>query len=324
MKTEKQWQPMGEYAKAGLCCPNCRNPLAQEGENLRCSNPGCGRIYPIVGGIPVLINEENSLFSISDYCIEDALRARLDKNSKEWMRWLPGISLNLRSNQNFHRFAELLLQKTPQPLVLVVGGRITGKGMEALSAYPSLRLVSSDIAFGPQTQLICDAHDIAFVDGFFDGVIAQAVLEHVLDPTRCVAELHRVLKPDGIVYAETPFMQQVHEGRYDFTRFTDLGHRRLFRWFSEIVSGAAGGPGMALAWSLRYFFLSFATAGWQRELIGALTRLGSFFWKYFDPILIRHPAAYDAAAGYYFLGRKSDAPLSDRELIKLYRGAILK
>jgi len=53
----------------------------------------------------------------------------------------------------------------------------------------------------------------------FDAVWIQAVLEHVLDPVRVVAEIHRVLRPGGLVYSEIPFMQEVHEGAYDFTRF---------------------------------------------------------------------------------------------------------
>ena len=71
-----------------------------------------------------------------------------------------------------------------------------------------------------------DAHDLPFVDAAFDAAVIQAVLEHVVDPQRVVAELHRVLREDGVLYSEVPFMQQVHEGAYDFTRYTDLGHRR--------------------------------------------------------------------------------------------------
>ena len=48
--------------------------------------------------------------------------------------------------------------------------------------------------------------------------------------------------------------------RYDFTRFTHLGHRRLFRRFEEIESGAVCGPGMTLAWSYTYFLTSFTTS----------------------------------------------------------------
>ena len=72
-----------------------------------------------------------------------------------------------------------------------------------------------------------------------DAVCVQAVLEHVVDPAGVVAEIERVLKSDGVVYAETPFMQQVHGGAYDFTRFTELGHRWLWRRFATIERGTA-------------------------------------------------------------------------------------
>jgi SAM-dependent methyltransferase len=195
-----------------------------------------------------------------------------------------------------------------------------GKGMEAILSIPSIEIIESDVSFGPRTALICDAHDIPFDDNSFDGVIVQAVLEHVLDPNRCVEEIHRVLKENGAVYAETPFMQQVHMGRYDFTRFTHLGHRRLFRKFEEVSSGPVCGPGMALSWSYEYFFLSFVKTKGAKDLVKGFTRLTSFWLKYFDYFLIDKPGTFDAASGYYFIGTKSDSILSDRELLKLYKG----
>ena len=54
------------------------------------------------------------------------------------------------------------------------------------------------------------------------------MLEHAVDPDRVAAGIHRVLKPQALVHAETPIMQQVREGAYDFTWFTVLGHRYLF------------------------------------------------------------------------------------------------
>jgi ubiquinone/menaquinone biosynthesis C-methylase UbiE len=59
---------------------------------------------------------------------------------------------------------------------------------------------------------VCDAHHLPFQIESFDGVIVQAVLEHVFDPNRYVEEIHRVLKMDAVVYAETPFIQQADEG----------------------------------------------------------------------------------------------------------------
>jgi len=129
-----------------------------------------------------------------------------------------------------------------------------------------------------------------------------------------------VLKKRGLVYAEIPFVIPGHFEQYDFTRFTHLGHRRLFRRFDEIDSGAVCGPGMALAWSYRSFRTSFTTSKIVRKLIYAIAAFTSFFLKYFDSFLIDKPGTIDAAAVTYFLGQKSDAVLSDREIIRKYRG----
>jgi hypothetical protein len=79
---------------------------------------------------------------------------------------------------------------------------------------------------------------------------------------------------------------------------------------------------MALAWSYTYFLLSFSRSTWVRRLIKAFAAFTSFFLKYFDYFLIDKPGAFDAASGYYFIGRRSDTALSDRELITLYQGAM--
>jgi ubiquinone/menaquinone biosynthesis C-methylase UbiE len=171
-------------------------------------------------------------------------------------------------------------------------------------------------------MVICDAHDIPFADGTFDGVIAQATLEHVVDPYRCVEEIVRVLKPRGLVYAETPFMQQVHMGAYDFTRFTHSGHRRLFRHFSEIASGPICGPGTALAWSYLYFLLSFVQSRVLRGLVRAFASLTAFHLKYADHYLMHEKGAIDSSSGFYFIGRKGKEVLSDRDLVRYYRGAV--
>src|SRR5205823_1246671 len=109
------------------------------------------------------------------------------------------------------------------PTILVVGGGTVGSGTDALYRDPAVRLIAFDVYGSPMTQLIADGHQIPLRDESVDAVLVQAVLEHVLDPAKVVAEIHRVLRPNGIVYAETPFLQQVHEAAYDFTRFTESG-----------------------------------------------------------------------------------------------------
>ncbi|MBI5397723.1 MAG: methyltransferase domain-containing protein [Verrucomicrobia bacterium] len=307
-----------------LRCPRCHAKLKHTGPQFECTNSECQTLFPIVDGIPVLINERSSVFSCEDFVSHRKTffsSTRDGKLKKTVRRLLPTLSKNIKGRKNYGRLSDLLLKQLSSPRILVLGGSILGQGMEDLANNTALDLVESDVAFGPRIMLICDAHDIPFENGSFDGVIIQAVLEHVADPYRCVEEIHRVLNDQGVVYAETPFMQQVHGGRYDFTRFTHLGHRRLFRRFDEIDSGAVCGPGMALAWSCQYFLLSFTTSKTLRAVIEIFTHLTSFYLKYFDHYLIDKPGALDAASGYYFMGRKGTQVLSDQDLIKLYKGA---
>lgn len=306
-----------------LRCPICYAELIQEGELFECTNHKCAAHFPILDGIPVLISEKSSIFLIDDFVSKrETFFANASENNLAGVlsRFLPAISKNIKGKSNYSRMNDILFMQSSTPCILVIGGSILGQGMKSLADNAAIDFVESDVSFGPRTMLICDAHDIPFENASFDGVIVQAVLEHVVDPYKCCEDIHRVLKNQGVVYAETAFMQQVHGGQYDFTRFTHLGHRRLFRRFEEIDSGAVCGPGMALAWSYQYFLLSFTTSRALRTFIRAVARLTSFFLKYFDYYLIDKPGALDAASGFYFMGRKSDQILSDRDLTKLYRG----
>jgi SAM-dependent methyltransferase/uncharacterized protein YbaR (Trm112 family) len=306
-----------------LRCPNCRGRLVRHNGKLGCANHNCKMQFPVVDGIPVLINDDHSVFARADFVSRRNTTFDLARGNfiHKLDRWLPTLGRNFTAKKNYRSFAGLLLKQTSQPVVLIVGGSILGRGMDVLAANPQIKMVETDVSFGPRTQVICDAHDLPFADSSFDGVVAQAVLQYVVEPARCLREIERVLKPHGIVYAESAFMQQVVHGRYDFFRFTHPGLRRLFRRFEEVDSGPVGGPGMALAWSCQFFLLSFATARWARRVIHAFTRLTLFWLKYFDALLLKKPGTYDAASGFFFMGRKSGMTLSDRELIARYRGA---
>ena len=310
-----------------LRCPVCRAELESVSDGFRCVAPQCGERFPIVNGVPILINEDRSVFSKDDFVSHRNTTFHLQPSRTEKLLYrllemLPSIGHSVGAERNYARLGSLLLDRTSAPRVLILGGSILGVGMEELTAKSGLELIATDVSFGPNTALICDAHDIPFDDETFDGVVTQAVLEHVVDPYRCVSEVHRVLKPGGLVYAETPFMQQVHMGAYDFTRFTHSGHRRLFRSFSEVSSGPICGPGMALAWSYQYFLLSFTTSRALRGFMRAFASLTAFYLKYFDRYLIDKPASIDAASGFYFMGRKETSTLCDRDLIRYYRGSV--
>jgi SAM-dependent methyltransferase len=285
--------------------------LSSAGDALQCIGT-CGRAFPIIDGVPVLIDPTRNIF--------DGIGGHGSGSASRLARFVPSISRNIRSRENYRDLAARL-SPLANPLVLVVGGQVLGDGIDELFKQPGLEIVESDVAMGERSTLLCDAHQLPFDDETVDCVVAQAVLEHVLDPNVCVAEIHRVLKRDGVVYAETPFLQHVHLGRYDFTRFTHLGHRRLFRWFEEIASGATCGPAMALAWSWSGFLTSFARGRLLRGVLVALARLTSFWLLWFDRFLVSTPGGLDNASAVFFMGRKAAEPLPDEALLAQYAGA---
>jgi SAM-dependent methyltransferase len=202
-----------------------------------------------------------------------------------------------------------------QPTVLIVGGA----GISPQSPFRNTsdaRFISCDIYSSAATDVLADGHFLPFRSASFDGVAAQAVLEHVLDPALVVSEMRRVLKPGGIVYAETSFMQQVHEAAFDFTRFTHSGHRWLFRDFDEIQSGASDGPGNGLLWSIRYLVRGLT----HTKLAGIAATIIMLWVRLFDK-LTPEAFAIDSTSAIFFIGRKGENSLSPKDMIAYYRGA---
>lgn len=213
-------------------------------------------------------------------------------------------------------FLDLAGALSERPKILIVGGGSRGEGTQQLYTEGAHQLIAFDIYASDLTQFIADAHRIPLADGSVDAVWIQAVLEHVLDPWRVAEEIHRVLKPGGIVYAETPFMQQVHEGAYDFTRFTESGHRWLFRRFEAIDSGVVLGPASQLLWSIEH-----VVRGMFRSVTAGVIAKTMFFWLGYLDRLIPPSYASDGASAVYFLGRRSEATISPRDMAGYYRGA---
>lgn len=191
----------------------------------------------------------------------------------------------------------------------------------ALGADDGVQVICSDIDSDADVDLFCDGHDLPFINESFDAVVTTVVLEHVLYPERAAAEIHRVLTPDGLLYSEVPFMQQVHEGAYDFTRYSLSGHRRLFNRFSELESGMVAGPATALVWSIENFVLAFISRPQLRLVMKAVVRLAFAWLKYIDCFLQNRPEAMDGASCTYFLGTKMNGHVADDDIIARYVGA---
>jgi len=302
-----------------LVCPRCRCPAVQEGEAFRCSSDSCvfsaPGSFPLVERWPVLADSEHSVLDPAE------LRKSATGEQPRWS--IERVPPRFRSwarprNHVAVRNVEILLRLLgePVPVILVVGGATMGNGVEQIYADPKTRVVAFDIYGSPLVQLIADAHQLPLATESVDAVVVQAVLQQVLDPGRVVEEIHRVLRPGGLVYAETPFLQQVAHAGPDFTRYTSSGHRGLFRAFEEVAAGPVAGPGAQMLSSVDHLVRGLL----RSELAGKLTRVAFFWLRYLDR-LVPTAFAMDNASAYYFLGRRSERELSPRELLEYYRGA---
>lgn len=71
--------------------------------------------------------------------------------------------------------------------------------------------------------------------GHFDYILCTEVLEHTLQPFDAVAELHRMLKTDGLLFLSVPFNYRIHGPLPDCWRFTEYGLQAMFAKGWEIV-----------------------------------------------------------------------------------------
>lgn len=302
-----------------VCPCASKTPLHTVGSQIVCEGIDCPHNsitcgFGSINGKPVLISDQRCDTVCDPARVQSLVERRTDGRARRLVSILLGTSKVTRDN--CRRFVEVLTLNGKTRHVLVVGSGTAGSGTDELYSCPGVRITGIDVYESATVDCIADAHYIPLPDDCIDGVWIQAVLEHVVEPGAVVAEIHRVLKADGLVYAETPFMQQVHEGAFDFTRFTVLGHRYLFRDFEMIDCGGNKGPAVALAWSIRYFFWALFRNATIAKIIGLLSAITLRPLE----LLTDQRALHDASSGVFFFGKRSDKRIKHRDLEPLYNG----
>ena len=323
-----------------LRCPRCHGQLVVgrpfegrqgEPERLALQLPctACGTAFPVVNGTPILIDPERSVFSPDEIIAADEReRAKAPRGLLGRIVWAvasrtPHITSHRRQRTIARRFADRLARERPSPSILVAGSGTEGIGIDALRAIPGATICECDVYLADGRMLVADLLNLPFEDGAFDAIVAQGVLEHVIDPHRGAEEIHRVLAPGGLVLSTTPFVLGVHLPVADYTRFSRLGLIRLFRRFTPLECDAIEGAAVTLAYSLAYFWMAvWSSFGW---LGGAkITKYAGnylIFWlRSVDRLVRRSPVSMDAAASYYYIGRRTDATLGDREIVAMFKG----
>lgn len=94
-----------------------------------------------------------------------------------------------------------------------------------------------------------DGFVMPFANGSVDSAIATEVLEHLARPEVLLAEIWRVLRPNGVFFFTTPFIWPLHDVPHDEYRFTPYALERYLRncGFDQIQLRALGGWDASLA-----------------------------------------------------------------------------
>ena len=165
------------------------------------------------------------------------------KNCPVWIRGntphilqlgeLPFIKLT--ETETTHPYSEGILKVLNQigenGIVLDFGAGNTQK------EYLKPNICYLDVQQYQYTDIVCSTLKLPFIDNCFDGIISHAVFEHLPNPFITAKELYRILKPGGLIFIDTAFLQPLHADPSHYFNMTVHGLRQILSDFEEINSG---------------------------------------------------------------------------------------
>lgn len=170
------------------------------------------------------------------------------------------------------------------------------------------QVLNIDIIETPAVDCVADVQNLPFSDQTFDVIVTQETLEHVADPFRALCEISRVLRNEGVLYCQVPFIIGYHPGPTDFWRFTREGIQQLVQQAGLhcVKLGIAVGPATGLYRILVEFMAS--TVGRVVPAMyvptKALCAVILFPLKWLDSFLSAGPQADRVAGGYFVIASK--------------------
>lgn len=110
----------------------------------------------------------------------------------------------------------------PEPILEIGSYQVAGQSDIAnlRHLFPGKMYQGIDSRPGPGVDRVADIEALPYPDGSVGTVIAMNTLEHVRRYWRGLAEIYRVLCPDGVLLLSCPFYFKIHDYPSDYWRFT--------------------------------------------------------------------------------------------------------
>lgn len=284
-----------------LACPICHGDLAWR--ELQSSCDECAATYAVDEGVPVL-------FPVTD---DGAAEEVYDPTPPGTIDRLPPPLRGVA-----HRVRRLL-----QPTLVhqsATGRRRIGDFVSSLGGAARIvnigcgrtdygpNVLNLDVFPAPAVDALATSERLPLRDDAFDGVILEAVLEHVRDADATLEEIRRVLVPGGRAFIDVPFLQPYHPSPGDYRRFTEQGLRTRLEQlgFTVTATGVSVGPASAFAWIGSHFAAMLVSGRSNRayRLARIVTDLLFAPVKYADAWLDRHPDAALIASGVWAVAER--------------------
>jgi len=119
---------------------------------------------------------------------------------------------------------------------------LKGKGLDighdGRYNFKNGNVVRMNIHSGEHVDVITDGKNYPFENETFDRILIRCVLEHVDNPSYILREAYRILKSNGKIIIEVPFINPIHGAPDDFYRFTPNGLKKILedeKYFIEKI-----------------------------------------------------------------------------------------
>ena len=103
---------------------------------------------------------------------------------------------------------------------LDVGG---GNGYRYRGYFNTTDFQSLDIDSESHPDILASAEEIPMMTNSIDTILSSQMLEHVINPLKCLKEINRVLKTGGTLIITVPQSNEMHSEPHDYWRFTKFG-----------------------------------------------------------------------------------------------------
>ena len=147
-------------------------------------------------------------------------------------------------NHFIHGVARSLIEtfELPEPIIEI--GSYQVEGQEAIADLRSLcrakDYVGIDMRPGPGVDCVANVEALPQSTGSVGTVLALNAFEHVKCFWRGLDEVHRVLRPDGVLILSTPFHFRIHQFPHDYWRFTPAAYEALLERYPSKIIGWHG------------------------------------------------------------------------------------